>query len=106
MPAILIPLVLFFTFGKAVIVSGVIALVLVVGLGTLFVATGGVRAALDWMKGDEPDALWYMDQEELEMLTCNPDRKAYTFSNLPNKKKTLGLRFSNLKSKVCRPFSA
>lgn len=49
--------------------------------------------------------MWYMDPDEMDMLICDGNNPK-DFKSLPSKKKTFKLRFSNLKSKVCRPFSA
>jgi hypothetical protein len=106
MPAILIPVTLLILAHKVLIFSGVLLALILIAFAILFFVTGGARAAWEWIKGAESETLWYMDQAELDMLTCNPDRKAFTFKSLPSKKQTLRLRFSDLKSKVCRPFSA
>jgi hypothetical protein len=47
---------------------------------------------------------WYLDNEESNLIICG-DNKPKTFSQLPMKNKTIRLRFQDLKSKVCRPFS-
>ena len=49
---------------------------------------------------------WYMEAEEMDLIVCNGHKKATTVSQLPAKKRTVYLRFMDLKSKVCRPFSA
>lgn len=49
---------------------------------------------------------WYMNQDELPYITCSVDGpKATTVSQLPASKRTIGLRFAELKNKVCKPFS-
>lgn len=53
----------------------------------------------------ESTDLWYLQQEDMELITCNTDKKPLTYKNLPGKRKTVRLRFQNLKTKVCRPFS-
>lgn len=52
------------------------------------------------------DTLWYLNQDEMDLLTCSPEKKPLTYKSLPLRKKTLYLRFQNLKSKVCKPYSA
>ena len=52
------------------------------------------------------EAPWYLDQNEIDLLTCKPDRAGFNFKNLPARKKTVYLRFQDLKSRVCKPFSA
>ena len=51
------------------------------------------------------DKLWYLDQEEVQLITCTGDKGPLTYKNLPAKRKTVRLRFQNLKTKVCKPFS-
>lgn len=51
------------------------------------------------------DKLWYLDQDEAQFITCNTDKKPTTYKNLPARRKTIRLRFQNLKTKVCKPFS-
>ena len=59
-----------------------------------------------WAAMNDPgDNLWYLDQSEVEIITCSNEKKPLTFNTLPAKRKNVRLRFQNLKSKVCRPFS-
>lgn len=51
------------------------------------------------------DKLWYLDQEEVQLITCNTDKTPTTYKSLPARRKTIRLRFQNLKTKVCKPFS-
>lgn len=51
------------------------------------------------------DKLWYLDQEEVQLITCSGDKGPLTYKNLPTKRKTVRLRFQNFKTKVCKPFS-
>lgn len=48
---------------------------------------------------------WLLDQSEVDMLICTGEKKFLKLSQLPSKKRTLKLRFLDLKSKVCKPFS-
>ena len=57
-----------------------------------------------WMNPHSED-LWYLNQDEVEIITCNQEKKPITYNSLPNKRKTARLRFQLLKSKVCKPFS-
>jgi hypothetical protein len=48
------------------------------------------------------------DKEEIDWLICNPDNTKSSFvkvSSLPSKKRTVKLRYQQVKSKICRPFS-
>jgi hypothetical protein len=52
------------------------------------------------------DELWYMDKEEMDTLVCDANKKPLNISDLPVKHRTIKLRFLDLKSRVCRPFSS
>lgn len=55
-------------------------------------------------KGEETP--WYLDEEEMESIICNPSfDKRTSVSALPAKHRTLRLYYQDLKSRVCRPFS-
>lgn len=49
---------------------------------------------------------WYLDENEQKLIVCSGQKKPYSFDQLPSNRRSLRLRFDNLKSKVCRPFSA
>lgn len=108
MPAVWIPVALLWHFHKLLLAGAIAGGVLVAVIAILFFATGGAKAAFEWVveKFQKPVTYWYVDQNEIDLLTCNPNKKAFTLSTLPAEKKTLYLRFQDLKSKVCRPFSA
>lgn len=114
MPIVLIPIVTLLLVHKVQLV-GVIAIAIVfalIFLGlVLFVVGGGAKNLWKffckmWQGAPDEEELWYMDQEEIGLLTCNANTKPLSFKTLPARKQTLRLRFLNLKSKVCRPFSA
>ena len=110
MPIIFIPVVLLLAFGKAHIL-----LVFVYAASILFllvlivfcIATGTFtelyRKLIDYL--EKTDELWYLDQEEIDLLVCSSQKDHLTFDQLPARKKTLKLRYLDLKSKVCKPFS-
>jgi hypothetical protein len=50
--------------------------------------------------------LWYMDRKEMDLLTCNNNPRPLSLRDLPSHKRSISLRFHDLKSKVCRPFSS
>lgn len=56
-----------------------------------------------WLNKDEE--MWY-NEDEASLLVCNGEKKIRKFSDLPKQHRTLKLRFLDLKSRVCRPFSA
>lgn len=50
---------------------------------------------------------WFMKEDELQYIVCSTSNvKATSLSQLPSKKRTFRLRFQDLKTQVCRPFSA
>lgn len=114
MPLILIPLVLLAVFHLKGLLFGaaiayIILLVLVLGLG-LLTGTGsfiidGIKSLIPARK-EEVEPLWYLDAAEIGDIVCTVDKKPFSYKTLPSKKKSIRLRFQNLKSKVCRPFSA
>lgn len=53
----------------------------------------------------EDDSLWYMDPEEIAAIVCSGGKKPLKVADLPSKKRTLKLRFQELKSQVCKPFA-
>jgi hypothetical protein len=98
MPAILIPLVLLYHFHVLWYVLGflvcMVAVIAIIG----FFASGTYVEFFDWIT--EPRRAWYNDKREADIIASQDER---TMSALP--RKTIRLRFSNFKSKVCRPFS-
>ena len=113
MPIIFIPLLLLILahnwFALGITAGAIVGVVLVFAI-IWFFAEGIARKTFDslqdWVDGlFQKKEMWYLDQDEMELLMCGKGN-AKTFSQLPAKKKTLSLRFSNLKAKVCRPFSA
>ena len=48
---------------------------------------------------------WYTEDEEMINLVCDGTVKPMKVSRLPRKHRTIKLRMSELKSKVCRPFA-
>lgn len=84
--------------------------VLVFGLVAAFILLGAylveklTRHVID---KEKIDTAWYLNKEEMSYLVCNNDAvKATTIQDLPFAKRTVRLHFQNIKSKICRPFSA
>lgn len=90
----------------------VIWIVLIFLGGVLLIASGAITHCVDslgkWLSSQkEETAPWYLDQEEIDLVTCNPNMaKRTSIKALPRRHRTVKLRFQDLKSKVCRPFSA
>jgi hypothetical protein len=113
MPLIWLPLLLL-ALTKHNIALGILggALLIVAAL-VLFIAFLANHAKLlkapftkAWAYLNAPsEDLWYLNQDEVEIITCNQDKKPLTYKNLPANRKTARLRFQILKSKVCKPFS-
>lgn len=84
------------------------AMVLVIGallLGIVILIAGGTIKS--WVERWEsrPRQQESISDEELEYLTCSPNKGPLTIDNMPAKKKTIKLRFLDIKSRICRPFS-
>jgi hypothetical protein len=72
---------------------------------------GGIHKLLNRLVPEKKDPFkpvqfWYLQQDEMEYLACKPDKTPMTFAKLPPKKRTFNLYFQEIKSKVCKPFSA
>ena len=122
MPVIAIPLILLAVhhcwIALIALGAGVTLALIIVGIVSA-IMTGTIGRSSSWLRkflqgklhknveGEEGEDSenWFSDRDELEALICTPDRKAASLASLPAKKKTMRLRFLDLKSKVCRPFS-
>ena len=69
-----------------------------------FFASGMFREVFDTVIDWAAKTLGDQEIPNEEFLVCS-DKKAYKLSDLPAHKRTLKLKFMDLKSKVCRPFS-
>lgn len=112
MPLISIPIALVLLAGKPFILA-IVGIVLVALIAILvaiwFFAEGEAKKLYNRIDAWLDDRFAgkefaYLDAEEMDLLVCSGKPKNY--KSLPAKKKTFSLRFSNLKAKVCRPFSA
>lgn len=114
MPLIAIPLALLAHFHVlwvgGLVIAGLLAILLVFFLFASGAAKDLFFGAIDLItklfSKLPSDDLWYMRQDEMAMIICDGRKKKASLSALPAKKRTLSLRFNDLKSKVCRPFSA
>lgn len=110
MPVVLIPLLLILHFHVVLWVLGITGGV-VLGVALAFVIASGAFSALwekiqEWTGSDGEVTPWYLEQDEMDTITCNPSFQNRTsVSSLPAKHRTIYLRFQDLKSRVCRPFS-
>lgn len=73
------------------------------------IARSIIQAFWQWstskLESSNTEDAWYLNQEEMKLIICNGKKKILSLSDLPAKKRTLRLRFLDLKSKICRPFS-
>lgn len=118
-PVILIPILFFIyignietaiAFGSIFLGLGVMALIVSALINYRGAAGNLFRSFLSWLshpvlRKDKDEELWYLNQEEIKLITCSKDTKPLTYNTIPAKHKTIKLRFQNLKSKVCKPFS-
>lgn len=107
MPVLAIPLFLAGYNGFLHLVGLSVAIVIAMLVFAAFVASGMLRetfnTAVDWLIKTLGEGESFENNEEF--LVCS-DKKAYKLSDLPAHKRTLKLKFQNIKSKVCRPFSS
>ncbi len=108
MPYVLGPIVLFFVLGA----KGIIPLMTI--LKIIGYSIGGLAGAAVLVISlfylivylIDKAGTWYLNKEEMEMILCNGEAKPTKISALPKRKQTIKLKFYDLKSKVCRPFSS
>lgn len=113
MPLIMVPLLYLFLskhYVGASILSGSLIGVVAIVLLIAFLANHAKMLKAPFTKAwkylNEPsEDLWYLNQDEVEIIVCNQDKQPLTYKNLPANRKTARLRFQILKSKVCKPFS-
>lgn len=113
LPLVFMPYVLAVLF--ALYMAKVLLLVLLVVSvcsGVLFLAFHAARAHLgerfvSWLENlsDGDSEPWYADEAEQSLILCTGEVKPVKLSALPARHRTIKLRFYDLKSKICRPFS-
>ena len=64
----------------------------------------GIMQARDKKKEELPP--WYLSAEELGYLTSPPEPRPPRIGDLPRGRRTIRLRFLDLKARVCRPFAS
>lgn len=113
MPMVFIPLALFAWFHCASLLLAIamIAGVLMITFIIMSVIDTKVLTRIyhrieSWLPQASEPTPWYLDEQEANLVMCSGRPKPTSIKNLPAKKRTLSLRFHDLKSKVCRPFSA
>lgn len=111
-PIIFIPSILliwkgyFFHF---MVISSIVIVGILLAIGTVIAISDGLigdflNKIIEFLdKGKEYS---YTSEEETQQLLCSGEPKTVSISALPFKKRTLKLRFDQIKGKVCRPFSA
>jgi hypothetical protein len=113
LPLILMPYVLgvLFVLHMAKILWMFLAILAVAGVLVFLIASGitghwGDRI-VNWLseRFDSDEKFWYTDEEERDLIICTGQMRPVKLSALPARHRTIKLRFYDLKSKVCRPFS-
>lgn len=103
MPLLLIPLLA--ALGTCGVVSTAFyigtAIGTILGLIAIIAVTIIVRDRLEDIADRK---FWYTDDEEMMNLVCDGTVKPMKVSRLPRKHRTIRLRLSELKAKVCKPF--
>jgi hypothetical protein len=59
----------------------------------------------DYIASHDDNKAWYMSKKEIDIIQCISDKKIKSVYDLPKQHRTFKLKFLDLKSKVCRPFS-
>lgn len=54
---------------------------------------------------NKDDPAWFFQEGEMDLITCSGRKKPYKVSELPSHHRSISLRFQEVKSKICRPFS-
>lgn len=92
-------------FGAALLLLA--SLLIIVGLIVLAVKTikNFLEGRGEVVESEDDDTPWYMDPEEMAAIVCSGEKKPLKVADLPSKKRTLKLRFQELKSQVCKPFA-
>lgn len=99
MPIILLPLL------GLILFTSVYYFLMVFAIMTLAVSTGYAYYRFR-SKYPVEEVAWYDDESVTSAIVCSGNNKVLSFNDLPKSRKTLKLRFYDLKAKVCRPFSA
>ena len=101
-PLISIPVILLLVFGKAHILLCIIYAVLIIAVVLVIIVCIGTgtfvelcHKFVDYL--GKTDRLWYLDSEEIDLLSCSNQKDRLTFDQLPARKKTLRLRYEDLK---------
>jgi len=65
-----------------------------------------VRSYLDRKNNQiEANEYWYMNKDNMDLILCDGKDKPTKLKDIPKKNRTIKLKFLDLKSRVCRPFS-
>lgn len=106
-PLLSIPLVLLLVFvpfasvvlGAGLVIATTLAMFLLIGTISLMVSRETRERFVNFFIKNKP----WDEASNIKLLTCS--NNSFTIDTLPSEKKTVKLRFQEVKSKVCRPFS-
>jgi hypothetical protein len=92
----------------AVIMVGLMTMIICIAVVLLivaFFASGAFREVFDALmdKFLAPPTKWYKDKEEVDLLLCSNDKKPLSVATL--QRKSIRLRFQDIKARVCKPFA-
>jgi hypothetical protein len=117
-PLLLFPLLaMFWIFGiKATLIGWALVFLMIVGILVGVVITASIISLIinrstrdrvfNWLFSPfRSKDLWYTNDDEMINIICDGTIKPMKVSRLPRKHRTIRLRLSELKSKVCKPFS-
>jgi len=109
MPLILIPIILFIALGKVATLGIIVGVLLGLAIAVIIILliVDNFYSITDFLSNLFPvqNKNWMDNEELIEMLSCNGQKKPMSVAEVPGKYKTVRLRFRDLKAKVCRPFA-
>ena len=105
MPAIAVPLFLLFRSGHLLRFSIVFFGVILAAIIITALASGIMKDFYEFVMDKLLAPEQNLDEKDMDLLMCDGNVKPLKLSQLPANKRTIKLRFYDLKSKVCRPFS-
>lgn len=100
--------------------SGLLAALAILGCVSLGIAIVGLIRTVNWLLAKPPERAglaaeaaesappptpWYLRDEELHLIECSTAPRPLKVADLPKNRRTIHLRFTELKADVCRPFA-
>lgn len=105
MPIVFIPFLTFIYFAfKFIVIAVALAVALIVALSFFGYLIYKFYNYLNLKKREETE-YWYLNKDYAKIIICDGNSKPTKIFELPKKNQTIKLKYQQLKSKVCRPFS-